>query len=1037
MKTRLSRQIHSVCRFPVSLIVLLFGMEAGIFSQQYFTRTYSEVDGLSSSMVFDAEQDSTGQIWFATRSGISSYDGHSWHNYSVTEGLNPSSYIALKVDAKGEIWALPQKGELCVVLFNDSTWESYACKPTQKITGSFTAFDVSYDKDEVVLAIGTSQSGFFIFQKGRWNHFTMGNGLSGNRVNGVQAIGDQVYVATDKGISLIRNSSVNNDLNQLYKFPTHDIHAIAIEQPVDLTGKNTKIWLLSDGWLGVIQDNKFSVKASGFHLIVTEPPANAFIHPDRTKGVYFGNTYYLYYLPPEGRMELLGRQKGLVSEGATSVFTDRENNIWITGLRGITRIPSKRFSGYTTSDGLLDNEVASALEISSGKYIFGHHGGLTILENGKFRHLNLDPGGKMPPQEMRVQDMALDGSGNLWLAVSYLGLARMDNQERIRWYRKEQGLEGNVVSVCPMPDGKIYATNDKNLYELNTFDNKFRLLSRRKNKDSGIRKLFPGNGDTLYLATFTHGLIARVKDKEYLHISRESRSSNSIYAFFEDSKHQKWVGTADGLFFVKDTILERFQTNQFAIHRPVYLILEDRLGRMWYGTDNGIYRWDNHSMEHFTIHQGLSGHEINRDAGIVDHLGRLWFGTNNGLTLYREEYDDDKHQIPPPLISLSTLEVNGKSRDLNAKQILGSRENNLLFNFRAVSFIDETRIYYQCKLEGFDSDWSKEFLSPENQFRYTNLHPGKYRFCIKARNAIGIWSEPVCSAEILIRHPFWLQWWFLLLLTAAIALGLSFGVRFLVIKRYNLRLSKMVAIRTRELRRSEKDLQESNASKDKFFSIIAHDLKSPFNSILGMLDLLTTEYQEFSDEERQKILLSLKTTSGRTIDLLENLLTWAQAQKGLLPFHPEKFDLKELIDENYSLFESSAKAKQIILIKPPPENMVVFADRNMINTVIRNLISNAIKFSFSESNVKLNWSRLNHKEVMVSVVDTGMGIPGETLKNLFNIDKKTTTKGTGNETGTGLGLILSRDFVQKNKGRMWVESQEGSGSTFFFTLPSS
>ena len=126
-------------------------------------------------------------------------------------------------------------------------------------------------------------------------------------------------------------------------------------------------------------------------------------------------------------------------------------------------------------------------------------------------------------------------------------------------------------------------------------------------------------------------------------------------------------------------------------------------------------------------------------------------------------------------------------------------------------------------------------------------------------------------------------------------------------------------------------------AKDNFFSIIAHDLKSPFNAILGMLDLITTDYDEFSDQERQKILNSLKTSSGRTINLLENLLTWAQSQKGIIPFDPVRFDIIELVQENISLFESAAKAKQISLIKPDPEIVLVYADRNMINTVIRSL----------------------------------------------------------------------------------------------------
>ena len=224
-------------------------------------------------------------------------------------------------------------------------------------------------------------------------------------------------------------------------------------------------------------------------------------------------------------------------------------------------------------------------------------------------------------------------------------------------------------------------------------------------------------------------------------------------------------------------------------------------------------------------------------------------------------------------------------------------------------------------------------------------------------------------------------------------------------------------------------------SKDKFFSIIAHDLKSPFNAILGFLDLLTTEYDEFSDQERQRILKNLKTSAGSTINLLDNLLTWSQSQKGILPFEPEKFNVMELVQENISLVESAAESKQITLIKPDPEIVLVYADRNMINTVIRNLLSNAIKFTSSNGSVEINARKENRNEVIVNVRDSGGGINEKVLKGLFNIENVVSTKGTNNESGTGLGLILSKEFIVKNRGRIGATSDEGKGSTFWFIVP--
>jgi len=392
-------------------------------------------------------------------------------------------------------------------------------------------------------------------------------------------------------------------------------------------------------------------------------------------------------------------------------------------------------------------------------------------------------------------------------------------------------------------------------------------------------------------------------------------------------------------------------------------------------------------------------------------------------------------QVPPPLLALLFAESGNDSLNLDKNIVFPRSQNNPTFHFKALSFIDEKKVVYRYKLEGLDTAWSQEVFYQNNSVKYNNLKPGTYRFGVKAGNSIGIWTEPVYSNIITVQQPLWFRWWFLLgiiVLLGGISTLLGW---FVLVARYNARLERMVSERTRELEHSEQMLKESNQAKDNFFSIIAHDLKSPFNVILGMLDLLTTGYSEYSDEERQTMLIRLKNASTRTIDLLENLLTWAMAQKGMLPFKPVDFDILEIVHENVMLFESAAHSKDILINLKVEKGLLVRADRNMVNTVVRNLISNAIKFTLPGGTISINFVPDYHNQIMVSVKDTGVGMPPETQNNLFKIEKRAVVKGTNNEMGTGLGLILSKDFIEKNDGRIWVESEEGLGSTFHFTLP--
>ena len=236
------------------------------------------------------------------------------------------------------------------------------------------------------------------------------------------------------------------------------------------------------------------------------------------------------------------------------------------------------------------------------------------------------------------------------------------------------------------------------------------------------------------------------------------------------------------------------------------------------------------------------------------------------------------------------------------------------------------------------------------------------------------------------------------------------------------------------LKESEERLRELNATKDKFFSIIAHDLKSPFNTLLGLSEVLMEDFDEYDIQYQKKSINNIYQSAHNTFKLLENLLLWSCAQRGIMDFYPESENLYLISVETVEPLSQSATNKSISIKNKIPEDIFVKADKNMLLTVLRNLISNAIKFTPKGGEIFIK-ARQYDNNTEISVKDTGIGISVEEQLKLFQIEEGVSSVGTENEMGTGLGLILCKEFVEKHDGKIWVESKVGKGSKFIFTIP--
>jgi two-component system CheB/CheR fusion protein len=237
-----------------------------------------------------------------------------------------------------------------------------------------------------------------------------------------------------------------------------------------------------------------------------------------------------------------------------------------------------------------------------------------------------------------------------------------------------------------------------------------------------------------------------------------------------------------------------------------------------------------------------------------------------------------------------------------------------------------------------------------------------------------------------------------------------------------------------ENKNNELRLVELNATKDKFFSLIGHDLKNPINSIIGLSNLLIKKNQQSQHTNITELAEGIYTSSQKVMNLLVQLLDWARINGGAMDFHPTTYNLQQLILDNIALFDETAKLKSLELVVETHEPIEVFVDIDMMNAVMRNLISNAIKYSFPDNAIRLSWKQENGHWI-ICIKDYGVGIPQADLDNLFKLEHGPSTLGTQKEKGTGLGLLLCKEFIQRHGSQIWVESQENKGTSFYFTLP--
>ncbi len=800
--------------FPVRgipvVLLLLGALCPSLYAQHYHTRIYTEVDGLPSSEIHGITQDDQGSMWFATRSGLARYDGREWLSYDRRHGFYSPDQGKIMRAEDGTLWSFSTQDPVRVYRYDGETWIPLPLAPQSNTVEAITGVAISEAGTDTRILIGTV-GGRLVFWDGTVWEVIQDRRGPGYGIRSISRWQSYFLIARARGIDYFDPAKPEFGIRPFDELPRGPVFGVK----GDSAGKF--LWVVGADWIGRLDHNGFTYLDRGLDFSFSLDVTTLVAESDNAGGIYFGNQTALLYYHPDKGLESLDQSSGLSAIGTTALFRDREGNIWVGGYRGLTKIIGRRYVSYSSEHGLPVDEVSAVLERRNGEIVLGHPGAVTFFREELRVYAVSDN-----PLHGRVLDLVETPDGTVWIAANYAGLFKItpDGELQPVSLPSDSHESELVYSLACDPEGRLVVCSSVSIHRLES--DRFNIIENDfpPNQNLLIRRVLAMEGGTIIGAAGWYGLIQIRDGTSSIWTHQTQPEVNNIFTVSPRPDGEFWVGSGVGLFRTAEGgLLEKVILPGLSIDRPVYFITDDKDGRTWIGTDNGVIRYDGGESTHITVRDGLIGLETNRAAGLCDSRGRMWIGTDRGVTVFDPSYQNSLSS--GPTVEFLDLDAGGFQYELLEDAVLPSDRNTLIFRFRAISFIDESRIRYRTWLEGFDAGWQEPIDLPLRELRFTNLPPGDYRMHIEAIDVMGRVSDVATSPVIRIRRPLWKSAW-ILSLAGLLLIALVYGIASSIWhRRYAKKLEREVRDRTRDLRDSEESIAAEKRRLEATISSIA------------------------------------------------------------------------------------------------------------------------------------------------------------------------------------------------------------------------